>query len=303
MDGARLLVVDGHAYAYRAFHAIRSLKAPDGAPSNGLFGFIKAVEKLRLAVEATHGAVLWDGGLAAERVAMCPGYKAQRPPMPQALADQIDPMQSWLGAWGMRSVCEDGVEADDLIGSLAMRASREGARVFIASSDKDFMQLVSDTIAVVNPNDAEPVPWNDARVVAKTGVHASQVVDWLSLIGDAVDNIPGVPGVGTKTATALLTRFGSWEGIRNNSSLIESARVRAAVEASTELVSRNIEMIRLRCDLDGCGNLGDCAFSEPDKTALADFYRRWGFRSLLAGVEDPKARPVTQPELFAVGLN
>lgn len=303
MDGARLLVVDGHAYAYRAFHAIRSLKAPDGVPSNGLFGFIKAVERLRLAVDATHGAVIWDGGLAAERVAICPGYKAQRPPMPQALADQIDPMQAWLGAWGMRSICQEGVEADDLIGSLATRASGEGARVFIASSDKDFMQLVSDTVAMVNPNDPEPVPWDDARVVGKTGVHPAQIVDWLSLIGDSVDNIPGVPGVGTKTATALLTQFGSWEAIRQNSSAIESARIRAAVESSTELVARNIEMIRLRCDLEGCGSLNDCAYSEPDRAALAVFYRRWGFRSLLAGVEDAKVKAEMQPDLFAVAAN
>jgi len=117
----RLLLVDGHAFAYRAYHAIRSLHAPDGRPTNAIFGFIKMVTKLRAAAMPTHGAVIWDGGLAAERIAALPEYKAQRPPMPEALEQQLDEMVAWLRASRMASGCRDGVEADDWIAALARK--------------------------------------------------------------------------------------------------------------------------------------------------------------------------------------
>ncbi len=121
-----LLIVDGHAYAYRSFHAIRELRSPSGKPTNAIFGFIKSLMKLRTLLKPTHLVVIWDGGLAAERMALLPGYKAQRPPMPTDLESQLDQIVDYLKAAQIGSFCLDGVEADDWIGSLALQAEAEG---------------------------------------------------------------------------------------------------------------------------------------------------------------------------------
>ena len=147
----RLLIVDGHAYAYRAFHAIRDLRGPEGRPTNAIYGFIKMLEKMRGALEPAYVVVVWDGGLSAERLAAHPDYKQQRPEMPADLRLQLDEIAGYLAAAGMASYCGEGVEADDYIACLARRAAAAGWSVVIASSDKDFMQLVSPAHRVVEP--------------------------------------------------------------------------------------------------------------------------------------------------------
>lgn len=290
---SRLLVVDGHAYAYRAFHAIRELKGPAGQPTNAIFGFIKMVAKLRAAIKPTHMVAIWDGGLSSERVAALPGYKAQRPPMPAALEQQLDEMVAWLRASGIASWCRDGVEADDWIAALARRSEDEGWTVVIASSDKDFMQLVSERVGLVNPNDKSEAAWTADRVREKTGVTPAQVVDWLSLMGDAVDNIPGVPGVGTKTAADLLGQFGTLDGLYARLSEVKSDRLRAALVVAERDVRRNRELVRLKTELPSPFVASDLAVLAPDVEALGALYRRWGFRSLLAGLESAPERQTT----------
>src|SRR5947208_13700305 len=140
---ARLLIVDGHAYAYRAFHAIRELRAPTGQPTNAIYGFIKMLAKMRATLAPTHLIVVWDGGLSAERMTALPEYKAQRPEMPAELGRQIDDIVRYLDAANIASVCQEGVEADDYIACLARRALNVDMEAVIASSDKDFMQLVT----------------------------------------------------------------------------------------------------------------------------------------------------------------
>ena len=132
----RLLIVDGHAYAYRAFHAIRELRSPSGAPTNAIFGFVKMLTKLRASLAPTHVIVVWDGGLSAERTTALPEYKAHRPEMPDDLKSQLDEMVSYLKAAGIASFCRDGVEADDYIACLARRAADAGMTVVIASSER-----------------------------------------------------------------------------------------------------------------------------------------------------------------------
>jgi len=293
----RLLLVDGHAYAYRAFHAIRSLSAPDGAPTNALYGFIKMLQKMEGILKPTHRLVIWDGGLAAERMAELPGYKQQRPPTPEALAAQLPQLSTWLGAAGIASWEQEGAEADDWIGVYARRAEAAGWRVVIASSDKDFMQLVNDRIGLFNPNDKSEKVWGPAEVVAKTGVEPAQVVDWLSLIGDAVDNIPGVPGIGPKTATDLLRRFGTAEALLARLGEIKSDRQRADLLGAADNVRRNQRMVALKCDLAGGHELAALAPSAPDPAALRTMYRSWGFRSLQAELgPEPESQPGTEPE-------
>ena len=280
-----ILLVDGHAYAYRAFYAIRSLNAPDGSPTNAIYGFLKMLGRMRATVNPTHLAVIWDGGLSSERTAAHPEYKAQRPPMPDGLARQMDGIVEYLRAAGLASWCRDGVEADDWIAVAARRAEDAGARVVIASADKDFMQLVTARVGLLNPGDKSERIWTEVEVIAKTGVRPEQIVDWLSLVGDSVDNIPGVPGVGPKTATGLLQQFGSLDALYLRLAEVKSDRVRESLTAARGTMVRNQELIRLRDDVGGEFQLADTVLGGEDARRLAELFRGWGFRGLLSELE------------------
>jgi len=284
-DLKRLLLVDGHAYAYRAFYAIRNMRSPAGQPTNAIFGFVKMLAKMRAALMPTHLGVIWDGGLDVSRQADLPGYKAQRPEMPVDLGTQIDEIIEYLRADGMSSTCEDGVEADDLIATLVLAARHRGLEVVIASSDKDFMQLVAPGVGLLNPGDKSETIWGAEQVVAKTGVQPGQIIDYLSLLGDAVDNIPGVPGVGPKTAAALLQRFGSVDAIYGHLDEIESARIRMSLAESAADVRRNQKLVRLKSDLAVAPAPDNLVLGSPQPGQLRDLYGRWGFRSLQAAAE------------------
>jgi DNA polymerase I len=284
----RLLLVDGHAYAYRAYHAIRGLTGPDGRSMGAVFGFIKMLGRLMKFVGPTHVAVVWDGGLDAVRLAALPAYKAQRPAMPEDLDRQIGDMVRFLQARRITSLQREGVEADDWLASLAVAAAARGWRAVLASSDKDFFQLISESIGLVNPGDEEERIWGRAEVAAKTGVNPEQVVDWLSLVGDAVDNIGGVDGVGGKTAAKLLAEFGSIEALYGRLESVKQERLRAALEAARETVQRNRSIIRLNTEMDCDGTLADLSLVDGDRSALKALYQAWGFRGLRAELESPQ---------------
>ena len=282
----RLLIIDGHAYAYRAFHAIRDLRSPEGRPTNAIYGFVKMLAKLRAAVEPSHLMVVWDGGLSAERLAVLPEYKAQRPEMPADLKLQLDEIVDYLKAAAIASFCREGVEADDYIACLARRAADSGMTVVIASSDKDFMQLVSERVGLLNPNDKSETVWTDGQVRAKAGVAPSQIVDWLSLMGDTVDNIPGVPGVGPKTAAELLNQFGSVAVLYARLDEVKSERLRAALRTAADAVRRNRELVRLPDDLPCEFSPNALARKPADAAKLRELYQRWGFKGMLAVLEE-----------------
>lgn len=276
----RLLIVDGHAYAYRAFHAIRELRGPDGRPTNAVYGFVKMLEKMRLALKPDGLIVVWDGGLSAERMRALPAYKAQRPEMPDDLRPQFDEIESYLAAAGVAGYRGEGVEADDYIACLARLAAAAGWNAVIASSDKDFMQLVSARIGLLNPNDKTGAVWTREQVLAKSGVEPEQIADWLALMGDAVDNIPGVPGVGPKTAAELLRQFGSVENLFARLDEVKSEKLRTALRNAEAAVRRNLELVRL--------HEVQCEFAPerlvlrpPDNGKLRELFRRWGFRGML----------------------
>jgi DNA polymerase-1 len=280
----RLLIVDGHAYAYRAFHAIRELRSPTGRPTNAIYGFVKMLAKMRATVGPTHLIVVWDGGLNAERVAALPEYKAQRPDMPVDLKPQLDEIVAYLQAAQITSICREGVEADDYIAGLAQRAAAAGMSVVIASADKDFMQLVSGQIGLLNPNDKTETIWTEEQVRAKAGVKPSQMVDWLSLTGDSVDNIPGVSGVGPKTAAELLNRFGSVNVVYEKLSEVKSEKLRSNLSAAEATVRRNQALVRLRDDLPAAFSPVELVERPADTGRLRELYRRWGFKTLLAAL-------------------
>jgi DNA polymerase-1 len=283
----RLLIVDGHAFAYRAFFAIRSLAAPDGAATNAIYGFIRMLGRMQAKVNPSHLVVVWDGGLAAERTSLLPQYKAQRPEMPGALASQLDQIVAYLAAAGISSLLQEGFEADDLIAALTLQAVAKGLDVVIASSDKDFMQLVSPRVSMLQPQDKSDAFWGPEEVRAKTGVEPAQIVDWLSLTGDSVDNIPGVPGIGAKTATDLLHQFGSLDTLFERIHEVRPERLNAGLKASEAIVRRNRQLVRLKGEAHCEVALEQLVCKPGDIPALRSLYARWGFKSLLRELDPP----------------
>ncbi|MDQ6631900.1 MAG: flap endonuclease [Verrucomicrobiota bacterium] len=277
----RLFIIDGHAYAYRAFYAIRQLNSPSGKPTNAIYGFIKMLGKMRAFLQPSHLMVVWDGGLASERMTLLPEYKTHRPPMPAPLEMQLDEIVRYLKCANIASYLREGIEADDWIATLTRRAVEKSLPVVIASADKDFFQLVSPLVGLLNPNDKEARIWTREEVCAKTGVCPEQIVDWLSLIGDSVDNIPGVPGIGPMTAANLLKQFGSLDDLLTRLDEVKSARHRENLRAAQEAIRRNQKMIRLRDDLPDDCSLEELAMAPPNNQLLMECYSEWGFKSLL----------------------
>ena len=277
----RLLIIDGHAFAYRAFFAIRGLSSPAGQPTNAIYGFIKMLEKLEASFMPSHTVVVWDGGLDEDRLEGLEDYKAQRDPMPDDMEVQLDEIVTYLEANGIASVCDDGIEADDRIGQLAKRAEEEGYDVAIASSDKDFFQLINDRVKMLNPADKSGEPMDADAVEAKTGVRPHQIVDWLSLVGDAADNIPGVPGIGVKTAASLLNELGSVDGIYERLAEVKRDKQREALAASEEAVRRNQALVALKLDLPGEPGLDSLRKGFENSAQLEKLYEKWGFKTML----------------------
>jgi DNA polymerase-1 len=213
--------------------------------------------------------------------------------MPPALAQQLTALPDWLDASGFASLCQDGVEADDWIAALALAAIEAGTPAVIFSPDKDFLQLVSPAIRLLIPGDKSGHLWDEADVRAKTGVAPNQIVDWLSLVGDTVDNIPGIPGVGPKTAASLLAQFGSCDRLLDHLDEVPSDRIRNAIRDGQASLERNREMIRLRADLPPACPLARLSLRSPDPARLAALYRQWGFRGLLASVSSENSGQAT----------
>jgi DNA polymerase I len=275
-----VLLVDGHAYVYRAYHAIKRLTGPVGQPTNAIFGFTKMVDKLKSWLAPQYMAVVWDGGMSPKRLSLLPEYKAQRPPMPDDLHTQISQIQNYLPDAGISSIQLDGVEADDCLATMAKTFLGCGISTVIASSDKDFMQLVRPGIGLVNPGDHAPKIWTDCDVYAKTGVRPEQIVDWLSLVGDTVDNIAGVPGIGPKTAAKLLMTFGSIEQVYQRIMEIEPQRLQEALKQFEKLVARNQELVRLYDQIGGDWDIRSLVVRPPKLDRLVLKFREWGFHSL-----------------------
>lgn len=274
-----LLLVDGLSLIYRAFHAIRKLSTGDGRPTNAIYGFVRMWNQLVRQWNPSHGAVIFDGGLPDSRLAALAEYKAQRPPMPEALRQQLPEIEEFVKLCGATSIRLEGQEADDVIATLCEQAAGDGARVLIASSDKDLFQLVRDNVLVVSPA-KEGVALGAKDIKEKTGVSPEQIPEWLALIGDASDNIPGVPGVGEKTAAQWLARFGSLESLKNSLREISSERLRASLQENWPVVERNLGMVRLNKTLPLPIHWRDLQLREMRLDDLLRFCERMEFRSL-----------------------
>ena len=243
------MLLDGHNLVYRAYYAIRGLSRSDGRATNATFGFLKTLEMLRSHWHPTHWCVVFDGGLPEERLAALPEYKAQRKPMPDDLRPQFGDIQEYLSLAGIPFMLAPGQEADDLIASAAIRAGHEGAFVDIVSSDKDLAQLCTDSVRMISPGEPT-VDFGPDGVQQRMGVPPRLIADWLALTGDAVDNIPGVPGVGAKTAARILEQCPSLDQLWDRlDSLDLTPRIKNLLREHRAAVERNRTLTPLRHDL------------------------------------------------------
>lgn len=292
-----LLLVDAYSMIYRAFYAIRHLTGPDGRPINAIFGFTKMLRKLLADRQPTHCGVVFDLGAPTTRLAILPSYKEQRPPTPPDLDAQIPAIRDILGAMRMPVVEVDGDEADDIIATLAVRAARDKATVLIASNDKDFAQLVDDHIFLLRPNGDQDGLCDAAGVQTRYGVRPDQIVDFLCLLGDSVDNIRGVPGVGQKTAVDLLNKFQSIDNLLAHAGEIARPKLRESLLASTEQLRLNRQLIALQADMKLPVTWTELKIQMPDIPRLVATLRQFGFKSLIAELE--KNAPPASDDLFA----
>ncbi len=302
-----LLLVDGSSYLYRAFHAMPDLRGPEGQPTGAVRGMVAMLKKLQTDVGAEHAACVFDASGPTFRDEWYPEYKAQRSPMPPELRAQIAPIHEVVRLLGWPTLTVPGVEADDVIGTLCRIGAGQGHRVIVSTGDKDLSQLVNPDVELINTMSNERL--DEAGVLEKFGVPPDRIIDYLTLMGDTVDNVPGVTGVGPKTAAKWIAEYGSLDGVIAAAPTVKGKageNLRAALDWLP--MGRRLVTVKLDCELAGhvagWPGLEELAFREPQKEPLAEFYKRNGFKAWLeeltgeAPAPKAKAAPAANPGLF-----
>ncbi|MFH1067685.1 MAG: 5'-3' exonuclease H3TH domain-containing protein [bacterium] len=289
----RLLLVDGHYYAYRSFYAIRHLTNSKGEPTNAVYGFIKALKRMLQDLAPDRAAVIFDSGPPA-RLAMQKDYKAQRPETPPDLEAQLPVIQRVVAALGFKQIAIHGEEADDIIASYALAASAQGCETVLATSDKDLLQIVNPHCLVYQTNKDGFQLLGSADVGKKWGVPPEKIGQALALIGDTSDNIPGVPGIGPKTAAELIRQFGDAEMLLRRLNEVASEKQRAVLEQHAERIRLNLEMFKLRDQLPLPEPLEELRIT-PDTAAQIREFEALEFKTFLREIQKSDSR---QGELF-----
>ena len=277
MSRPTLVLIDGSGYLYRAFHALPPLSNRMGEPTGALFGVFNML-RATLKEKPAHVAFVADASGPTFRDAIYAEYKAHRPPMPDDLRTQIEPMLALVGALGFPILRVPGVEADDVIGTLALQAAAQGIDVVVSTGDKDLAQLVSPHIHLVNTMTNSTL--DAGGVFAKFGVRPEQIVDYLALVGDSADNIPGVPKCGPKTAAKWLAEYGTLDGIVANADKI-GGKIGESLRATLPQLPMSRQLATIKTDVELDVKPSDLAFAEPDATKLRELYARYEFKAAL----------------------
>ena len=294
----RLVLVDGSSYLYRAFHAMPSLTNSKGQPTGAAYGMTNMLKRLEAEKSPELAAVIFDAKGKTFRDDLYPEYKANRPPMPAELRSQIESIHAIVRGLGFEVLVVGGVEADDVIGTLAERAKEAGLDVLVCTGDKDMAQLVGDHVAMVNNLDDPEL--DAAGVRAKFGVPPESIVDYLALVGDSVDNVPGVPKVGPKTASKWLAEYRTLDNLVENAGAIKG-KVGESLRASLEQIPLSRDLVTIRRDVTLDVGPLDLELCEPDTEALKTLYGELEFRTWLgelldAGGDAPAEAPAAEYE-------
>lgn len=285
-----LLLVDGSSYLYRAFHALPDMRNTEGKPTGAIYGLLNMLRKLRQDYPAKYCACVFDAKGKTFRDDLYPEYKAHRSPMPPDLVEQIEPIHQAVAALGWPILVVPHVEADDVIGTLASYATAHDLYTIVSTGDKDLAQLVNERVTLINTMNGETL--DPPAVTTKFGVSPAQIVDYLTLIGDTVDNVPGVNKVGPKTAVKWLTQYGSLDAIVAHANEIKGAVGEHLRNALTWLpMAHRLLTVKIDCDLtEHAPNLNALLMQQEDMTFLISFFQQYGFRTWLREMEKKQAQ-------------
>ncbi len=281
-----LLLVDGSSYLYRAFHAMPDLRNKAGEPTGAIYGVLNMLRRLETDYKAEYKAVVFDAKGKTFRDDWYPEYKAHRPPMPPDLVGQIEPLHAAIRAAGWPLLMVDGVEADDVIGTLATQAAVDGIKTLISTGDKDLTQLVSPLVSWYNTMSNELL--DEAGVEAKFGVPPNKIVDYLALVGDTVDGVPGVAKCGPKTALKWLAQYGSLDEIVAHADEIGGV-VGQNLRDHLGFLPLGRKLVTVACDLPNLPAPASLTTTERDTAALRELYTRYQFRTWLGEIDGPEA--------------
>ncbi len=273
-----LYLIDGSSYIYRAYYAIRHLSSPKGFPTNALYGFIQMLLKVVKDRKPDHLAVVFDAGKLTFRNEIYTAYKANRSAMPDDLRLQIEPIKEAVRAFRIPVLELPGFEADDIIGTIACDCEKKGMAAVIVTGDKDLMQIVTDSVTLLDTmKDKASGP---AEVVERFGVPPERVVDILALAGDSSDNIPGIPGIGEKTAIKLIQEHHSLDQLLENASVVKG-KVGERLREFADQARLSRRLATIECSAPVPYSYDDFAASPPDNRLLGDLFREYGFTTLM----------------------
>jgi len=306
-DRPRLFLIDGSSYIYRAFYAIRHLSNSKGLPTNAIFGFTQMLLRVVKEFRPEYLLVVFDSKAPTFRSEVYQEYKANRPAMPESLSPQLPYIKRIVEAYRIATLAMEGYEADDLIGTIAKRAVPE-VDVVIITGDKDILQLVSDRITVYDTMKEKRLGLNEVR--ERFGVGPEQMVEVMGLAGDAIDNIPGVPGIGEKTAIELIKVFGTIEYLLSHLDQVPQKKLREKLQDHGELARLSRQLATIRLDLPVPFRLNDFALSSPDLKTLREIFKELEFSRLLKELSDGKGvlptdkdyRLITEEDAFLILL-
>ena len=271
----KLVLVDGSSYLFRAYHARGvNLSGPDGRPTHVIYIVLNMLSKLINDEQPDLIGVVFDAKGKTFRNDIYPEYKANRPPMPDDLREQIEPLHELIKARGLPLICVEGVEADDIIGTMSREATEQGYRVLISTGDKDMAQLVNANVSLINTMNNHSM--DEVGVVEKFQVRPDQIIDYLALMGDASDNIPGVPKVGPKTAAKWIAEYGDMKSVIENAGDI-GGKVGENLRDSVGFLPMSYELATIKLDCDTGIRIDELEPMPIDRSALADYYLEFGF--------------------------
>ncbi|MEZ6031154.1 MAG: 5'-3' exonuclease H3TH domain-containing protein, partial [Hyphomonadaceae bacterium] len=279
---SHVYLVDASGYIFRAFHALPMLNRSDGLPVNAISGFCnmlwKLLEDLKAGDRPTHFACIFDAAKENFRNTIYPEYKAHRPPAPEELVPQFPFFRKAAIAFGTPALELEGYEADDIIATYARQAEAKGARVSIVSSDKDLMQLVTDQVCLFDTVKDKKIC--APEVFEKFGVTPDKVIDVQALCGDSVDNVPGVPGIGVKTAAQLINEYGDLETLLSRTGEIKQPKRRETLQTNAELARVSKVLVTLKTDVPGVAPLEELGVADPEAPTLLAFLQEMEFKTL-----------------------
>nr|WP_198243774.1 DNA polymerase I [methane-oxidizing endosymbiont of Gigantopelta aegis] len=282
-NNKKLVLVDGSSFLFRAYHAIPPLTNAEGMPTNAIYGVANMLKKLLAEHKTDHFTVVFDAPGPTFRHEMYEEYKSHRPPMPDDLRVQIEPLHELIQAMGIPLIMEPDVEADDVIGALARQAEQQGYDVVISTGDKDMAQLVSDKIMLENT--MSDTRMDRTGVMEKFGVNPEQIIDYLALMGDSVDNIPGVPKVGPKTAAKWLKQYGTLENLIEHADEIKG-KIGENLRQHLSELPLSKALTTIKCDIPISYSLDDLKCRQPDLSKLKELVAKLGFSTWLRQLED-----------------